>query len=195
MTILGIEPVTATFLPKRAIIPFNAQGPITATATIEEHHHDEITITEHPVEQGAAIADHAYKNPAQVVVDMAWSESDAAAAGSTNYLQDIYNQLLQLQAALVPFDLFTGRRAYQNMLVKSLTTRTDRRTAHVLRVLVICREVILVATTDTLATAEMSQQAEPEQTASPQDTGTRQTSSVNEDAVAPAVLEDLGIGS
>lgn len=44
-------------------------------ATIEETHHDELEMTDHPVEQGASITDHAYKRPAEVVIRAAWSNS------------------------------------------------------------------------------------------------------------------------
>ncbi len=43
--------------------------------TIEEIHHDELEITEHPIERGAAIGDHAYKKPAEVTINCAWSNS------------------------------------------------------------------------------------------------------------------------
>lgn len=49
--------------------------PEIAQVTIEEIHHDEMEITDHPVERGAAIGDHAYKRPAEVVIRCAWSNS------------------------------------------------------------------------------------------------------------------------
>lgn len=48
---------------------------IVAQATIEERHSDQLEITEHPVEQGASIADHAFKRPAEVVLQLGWSNS------------------------------------------------------------------------------------------------------------------------
>lgn len=52
---------------------------IIADATIEERHADHLEVTEHPVEQGAAISDHAYKRPAEVSITMAWSNSPGGA--------------------------------------------------------------------------------------------------------------------
>jgi hypothetical protein len=52
-----------------------AEWDIKAHATIEELHTDDLEITEHPVEQGANIADHAFKRPAEVVLKLAWSNS------------------------------------------------------------------------------------------------------------------------
>lgn len=58
--------------PKRYI------GGLTAMATLEETHTDELQITEHPIEQGANINDHAYKRPAEVVIRCGWSDSSFA---------------------------------------------------------------------------------------------------------------------
>lgn len=46
-----------------------------AQATIEERHIDEMDICEHPIEQGAAITDHAYKLPAKLILRLGWSNS------------------------------------------------------------------------------------------------------------------------
>lgn len=61
---------------------FNAKKPdgstlqdIIAQATIEERHTDFLEVTEHPVEQGASIADHAFKRPAEIVLRLGWSNS------------------------------------------------------------------------------------------------------------------------
>lgn len=58
-------------------------GPIFANITIEERHTDTQTITRHPVESGAAISDHAYKEPKEVTIRCAWSNSTDAATPNT----------------------------------------------------------------------------------------------------------------
>lgn len=72
--------------PQRGIYPGPGPGgpvqPLIATVTVEEHHRDELTITEHPVEQGAPIADHAYKQPAEVTLRLAWSMAPPTPGGS-----------------------------------------------------------------------------------------------------------------
>lgn len=50
-------------------------------ATLEERHHDELEITEHPVEQGAAISDHAYKRPSTIAIRCGWSNSPSKSGG------------------------------------------------------------------------------------------------------------------
>lgn len=64
--------------PKRGLFTgANSTGitQIIKQVTIEEVHSDEMEITEHPVEQGAAIADHAFARPAEVIITAAWSNS------------------------------------------------------------------------------------------------------------------------
>lgn len=46
-----------------------------AQATFEEHHIDRMEITRHPVEQGAAISDHAFAEPSVVHLRLGWSNS------------------------------------------------------------------------------------------------------------------------
>ena len=95
----------AIFSPQRII------GSIVAQVTIEEEHHDKLIITNHPVEQGAMISDHAYKMPAMLTIRAGWSNSGLQSAISNltslfnsvaantndlslNYAQTVYNQLL-----------------------------------------------------------------------------------------------------
>lgn len=66
---------------QRGFLPEDAGQPITAQITLEEMHHDEMTITEHPVEVGAPISDHAYMRPAEVVIRCMWSNSPSKPQG------------------------------------------------------------------------------------------------------------------
>ena len=50
---------------------------IIAQATFEEHHIDRMEITRHPVEQGAAISDHAFAEPSIVHLRLGWSNSSS----------------------------------------------------------------------------------------------------------------------
>lgn len=68
---LGLQAILVK--PKRAI------GAFVAHATIEEQHQDDLQITDHPVEVGANITDHAYKKPSSVVIKAAWSNQASAA--------------------------------------------------------------------------------------------------------------------
>lgn len=137
---------------------------------IEEKHHDELVITDHPVEKGAIISDHAYKQPEEVTVKFGWSDSSNALnsliSGSIfsglNSLQDIYAKLLKLQNDKQPFDLGTGKREYVDMLIKSLSVTTDVTSEAALMCTAVFRHVNYVFTAT--STLDASAQASPEQT-------------------------------
>jgi hypothetical protein len=110
------------------------------TVWIEEQHRDQLIITEHPVDQGASVSDHAFKRPAEVTLRLGWNGE------SIQDIQATYALLLQLQSSRTLFDLYTGKRSYINMLIADLAVQTDERTEYVLMATARCREVLLVNT-------------------------------------------------
>jgi len=58
----------------------NQIGGIQVDTTLEEHYEDSLEITEHPVEAGAAITDHSFKRPMELVLTCGWSDSSASGA-------------------------------------------------------------------------------------------------------------------
>ncbi len=158
-------------------------GGIIPNVTIEEHHRDELAITDHPVERSAAITDHAFNMPAEVTMQCGWSSSGALFGSlSLNSPQDIYQQLLELQASRVPFDLVTGKRAYNNMLIKSLGVTTNASSENSLMVTCTMREVILVDTQET-SLAPAAVQANPSATAAIANAGVKQATPVPQSAL------------
>lgn len=227
-------------------------GSIVANITVEERHQDDLEITDHPVEQGASITDHAFKRPSEVVVKVSWSNSlsktttlsgglanaalntlsGAAQQTATNQLQkaiggsalgnlavaklselqgslglsalsqintgkgagtsaiqDVYQQLLKLQASKELISIYTGKRVYTNMLIKSISTETNIQSENALPVTLICRQVIIVKTSIVSVTAAPAAQAAPQATAPVTDQGTKQTA-----AADPAQNTNLQIG-
>ena len=140
----GFPPITIDTM----FIPYRQIGGIVAQVTIEEEHLDELEITQHPVEQGAAITDHSFKKPARLVVRVGWSRSGGPRFLGAQF--GVYAQLLSLQASRQPFSVYTGRRVYgvpnPNMLISSIEVITDEKTAHALMATVRMQEVILVST-------------------------------------------------
>lgn len=190
-----INAAAAVVLDSILIKPQRAIGPLVAQVTIEETHDDELEITEHPVEQGASIADHAFKRGARLRIRCAWSNSpstpglvdgvigglkatvsgvqDLLSGNSKSKVTDFYDKLLQLQVSRVPFDVFTGKRAYKNMLVKAISTTTDRDTENSLVVTVTLQQVIIVSTQLISVNAPASDQAAPESTQAPTNSGSQ----------------------
>jgi hypothetical protein len=161
--------VPGLFIPNSRSI-----GPIHAQVTIDEQERDELTITEFPVEQGAPVSDHAYKRPSEVTIRAAWSVAGAGDLSANG--GGIYAKLLQWQAALMPFNLVTGKRTYSSMLIQSLVVTTDSRTEFALMAEIHCKQVIIVATQTTQAAVSQNpnNQADPGSNATPSNKGDQQ---------------------
>lgn len=153
--------------------------------TIKEDHEDELTITKHPVERGASVSDHAYKEPSSLVLELGWSNSGSSGLISTaqsllsgnglgrNYVEGVYKSLLTLQARREPFTVTTGKRVYKNMMFRSLGTTTDAETENSLIVRATLQEIIIVQT-QVAAVPPKAVQANPQSSAATQNLGTKQ---------------------
>jgi hypothetical protein len=158
------------FVPQRRSI-----GGFPAQVVIEEVERDELTITEHPVEQGAPIADHAFKRPSEVTIRAGWSATEAGDLSADG--GGIYSILLQMQAALQPFNVFTGKRSYKDMLIASLVVETDEKSEFALMATITCRQIILVSTSTTSvsgSSSDAANHADSSSTASGTDKGDQQ---------------------
>lgn len=147
----------ATIIPRRSIGPFNA------TVTLEEIASDDLEITQHPVQQGATITDHAYLKPATVSIKIMFNATDAP-------LAETYTKLRQLQASREPFDVVTGKRAYKNMLFKSLGQTNDAQTENVLSISAELQEIFIVQV-ETTTVPPRKQQANPGKTGATENAG------------------------
>jgi hypothetical protein len=184
--------------PKRGFLDQTDGSMFIPDATIEEVHSAELDITDHPVEQGTSISDHAFKRPEELIVTAGWSDSPnnsglqnqiiGAAANSSPALKAIigaaeavngvvnlfgsngqaspskaaYLKLLDIQANRFLFTIFTGKRVYRNMIVKSLSTTTDAKTENSLIIRIGCRQ-ILMAQTQTVTVPDSANMKNPEQ--------------------------------
>lgn len=170
-----------------SLVPRSSIGAIEIAAAIEEVLTDSLEITEHPVETGAAITDHAFKKPQEVALTCGWSNSSLLEAprptvaavfsnGSmtrADYVSGVYSLLLALQESRVPFDVFTTKRQYQNMLITGLSVTTDAKTSEALMVQATLRQVIIVRTQATTLPPR-ADQADPASTAEIENAGVKQ---------------------
>lgn len=163
---------------------------IVPSVVISERHSDTLEITEHPVEVGAAISDHAYRRPYEVVMQVGFAGGgslldllDTTSFGVSAGLspKEVYQNLLDLQNSRVPFDVVTGKRIYTNMLIRAIEVTTDRTSENVLSAVLTLREVIITSTTtkQVAAKADMKLGAN---TSAVQDTGVKTPKPVNSSA-------------
>lgn len=171
------------------LTPKGTIGGIQIQATLEEVYSDTLQVTEHPVEFGAAITDHAYKRPSEVVLRCGWSNSTLASlAGAvaaffnggglsaSDYVSGVYSQLLALQESRIPFSITTNKRQYDDMLIVGLSSTVDNTTSNMLMLTATCRQIIIVSTQATTLPG-MDSQADPASTAETDNVGVVQPQS------------------
>ena len=168
-----------SFAPKGSI------GDLTIPATLEEIHIDTMRVTEHPVEMGAAITDHAYVRPREVVIKCGWSNStlDAFVAAVSSlfsgqmtagdFVASVYARLLSMQESRDLLTVTTSKRQYSDMLIVGLQVTTDASTSAALLVQATLRQVIIVKTRAATLPSK-DDQARPATTASVENTGVKQ---------------------
>jgi hypothetical protein len=121
-------------------------GIITADAVLEERHEDESVITENPVESGSVTNDHAYDLPQNLDVVYVWSAASPQNQGQYSFLNTMYQQFLTLKSAKILLAVVTGKRPYQNLLIKGLSTITDKDSENILQIRISLRQLLLTVT-------------------------------------------------
>lgn len=144
-------------------------GGITPDVVVEEVSRDSLFITNHPVEKGAAISDHAFMMPKEVELRCGWSDS----GNFQGYSRLIQEGLLSLQKSREPFTATTSKRTYSNMLITGIEVSTSAATQYALFARVLLREVLIVSTS-TVATNSSSTQADAARTSGTTNVGTKQ---------------------
>jgi len=147
--------------------------------TVREHHEDSLTITDHPVEFGAQISDHAFVNPPRLIIEVVYG------AGQTRTMQEIYQQFLSLHQSRVLFNIVTGKRRYTNMLIEEMEVTTDARSENMIAIRMRCRFIIIVSTQVVQASKE--NQSNGQNTGSPSQKGTVQTFPLKNQSVIAAI--------
>jgi hypothetical protein len=161
---------TVAFKPKRKI------GSFEATVTLEEGAQDDLEITQHPVQDGAVITDHAYKKPVMLNVSAQYSP---LLTGTP--IDEMYRRLLILQNNRIPMDVVTGKRVYRNMLIKTLGETTNKETSQILNLSFSLQEIIVtsVVTVTVPATSiNRANQAEPGRTGADQNGGIKKAGDI-----------------
>jgi len=123
-----------------ALIYFNQSriGTLVPDVVIEEVYDDQLQVTEHPVEDGAAVSDHAFLRAKTVDMKIGFADYKQKQIGSS--IRE-YEFLLAIQARRDPMDITTGKRIYRNMLPIGITVTNDQRTKWAVIATVRLREV------------------------------------------------------
>jgi hypothetical protein len=109
-------------------------------------HSRRIRMTEHPVQSGASISDHAFIMPAKVSLEIGMSDAmDAFAPGvfESNASKSVsaYQILVALQQGRQPLTLNTRLDTYANMLVESIDAPDTKETRYGLKASVMLSQI------------------------------------------------------
>ena len=157
-------------------------GGIIPDVVVEETHSDEMEITQHPVQQGAAISDHAYKKPMSLKMSVMFGKDD---------IDITYRKLLDLQNKAQPVDVVTGKRSYKNMMIRSLSVTTNKDTNSILKVEAELIEVIIVSDVVTSVPAR-SRQKNAGKTGATEKAGSKQAVPIQEEKKKSALRSLIG---
>lgn len=170
--------VEALLLGRKRQISTQGGLTIIPDVVVSEEHDDEVVVTRHPVDTGAAIADHAYKNPSVLTCVFAWSDSsrllNSSLSGSilkgVTTTKEVYEKLLEVMENRELLSVSTGKRQYSNMLITRLRTSSTVDSESSLSVEITFEEIVFASLAETTLSAAL--QADPAATASTQNGGT-----------------------
>lgn len=117
-------------------------------AYLKMTHTSRLQITDHPVQIGSALTDHAILKPRELTMEVGMS--DVATSFVPGQFEDGYSRsvrafqiLKQLQELRVPIQVHTRLGLYENMLIEVLSAPDDYTTLEGLRATVTFREIIV----------------------------------------------------
>lgn len=144
-----------------------SQGNYLFDAYFNINHESTLSITEHPVQTGANISDHAFMQPNVLSFEVGMSDvmQDVSDGKYQTFSNDAtrsinaYKILRQLQSDRVPINVYTKLWNYTNMLIETLSAPDSNQTAYALKASVTLKE-LLVATVTTVKISERPQKTD-----------------------------------
>lgn len=111
-------------------------------------HTSKLKITEHPIQSGANVADHAFLEASELIMEIGMSDTARSLVEdqfTDNKPRSIvaYQILSDLQAQRIPLQVTTRLKVYKNMLVEVITVPDDYKTLYGLRATVTLREIMV----------------------------------------------------
>lgn len=144
-----------------------SQGNYLFDAYFNINHESTLSITEHPVQSGVNISDHAFMQPNQLSFEIGMSDvmKDISNSNYVSFSSDAtrsinaYKILKQLQSNRIPINVYTKLWNYTNMLIETLSAPDSNETAYALKASVTLKE-LLVATVTTVKISERPQKTD-----------------------------------
>lgn len=138
-------------------------------AFLRESHTGTVRITDHPVQTGANISDHAYNLPDKLTLEIFVSDNmDCVIADQFSELYtkslSAYKILRELKEKRQPLSIRTRLHPYENMLIETMTTNDDYKTANSLRCTIMLRQIIMAEVTNQIVVSDKPYVADPTKT-------------------------------
>jgi hypothetical protein len=172
--------VTLLFQPFNAII-----DTLVLDASVKEDHDAEVEVTDHPVEQGAAVSDHARPKPEELTIEgmvsntplnfiqarrsvtsegFTWTTSAQTNAirGNPGNAEAAYVTLRAMRDTPKMLTIITALRSYDNMVMTSLKIPRDKETGDVLKFTAKFKQVRIVTNAVTVVATKVNK-AKPQQ--------------------------------
>jgi len=116
-------------------------------AVIRAEHTQSLRVTEHPVQTGACIVDHAYQMPARLTLEIGMSDAmdtfmNGQFSGDITKSVSAYQTLLDIQSSKKPLQVVTRLNVYDNMVIEHIHAADDFKTLYGLRAMVSLRQII-----------------------------------------------------
>ena len=101
------------------------QGELYFDAVFKVEHKRELTITTHPIQSGASIADHSYFEPETVSMEIGYSDVHGE-VGSAAHSLNAYKKLETIMEEREPVTLVTRLKSYPNMVITGLSVPDEQ---------------------------------------------------------------------
>lgn len=118
-------------------------GDFVFDAVLSAEHTREVTVTSHPVQYGAEIADHSYIEPEAVSIQIGMSDV-MAEIGQAAHSVNAYAQLVQMMEARELVTLVTRLGTYDDMIIVSMSVPDEFATMNGLKAQIGFRHVTIV---------------------------------------------------
>lgn len=179
-------------MAEKTMIISETYGTFTFDAVFNTSHNQLATITEHPLETGASIADHAYIEPAEVPITIGMSDAatdiGTIAGKSSDRSVIAYNRLLALMHLFEPVTLITRLATYENMLITSVSADDDYTTQNALKATVIFKHIQIVS----VSTVAIQQKTSSSKSSSSKSSGSSSSSSKSSSSKSSSTTASSG---
>lgn len=188
----------------------NEQVPLVMTATnpqtqqttayvfdviIKNDHSQEVEVTQNPVQTGAAITDNAFVIPPKLTAEIIMSDAMQAFtlgqwANAPSKSVSAFETLQSIQASLIPVQISTRLRSYDNMMITHVRAEETARTKYGLRAWVTFQQIF----TATVSITNLSSSSNSNiNSAIPQSTLNTNGGQVQTIPVTPAIQQNNNI--